>query len=53
MAIFGRSPNLIIDVPGGRIGLVLLVAAVVGMLAALPPARRASRTAPVAALAAA
>jgi putative ABC transport system permease protein len=53
LAVFGDSDNLLIDVPGGRIALVLLVAAIIGMLAALPPARRASRTAPVAALAAA
>lgn len=47
MAAFGREDGLLIAVPGGRIALVLLAAALVGMLAALPPARRASKTEPV------
>jgi putative ABC transport system permease protein len=50
-AALGSQDGLQIAVPVGRIALVLVAAALVGMLAALPPGRRASRTAPVAALA--
>jgi len=49
-AAFGVQDDLLVAVPVGRILLVLAGAAVIGVLAALPPARRASRTAPVAAL---
>ncbi|GAA3396416.1 FtsX-like permease family protein [Cryptosporangium minutisporangium] len=52
-AAFGVDEDFLIAVPAGRILLVLVGAALVGVAAALPPARRASKTAPVAALAAA
>lgn len=43
--------SLIVSVPYGRIALVVLGAAAVGLLAAVAPARRAARVAPVTALA--
>ena len=49
-AAFGAGGDLLIAVPAERIVLVLLGAALIGVVAALPPARRASRTPPVAAL---
>lgn len=50
-AAFGVQDDLLIALPTGQIAVVLVGAAVIGVLAALPPARRASRTAPVEALA--
>ncbi|MFG1924869.1 FtsX-like permease family protein [Cryptosporangium sp. NPDC048952] len=49
-AAFGTDEDLRIGLPLVPIAGVLAGAAVIGMLAALPPARRASRTAPVEAL---
>jgi putative ABC transport system permease protein len=43
--------DLLIALPAGRIGLVVLGAAAAGVLAALLPARRSARVSPVAALA--
>ncbi|GAA0277900.1 ABC transporter permease [Cryptosporangium japonicum] len=50
LAAFGVQDDLLIALPVRMIAGVLVGAAVIGVLAALPPARRASKTAPVAAL---
>ncbi len=51
-SLLGGQDQVVVDVPWLQIGAIVVVATVAGLLASVLPARRAARTAPVAAIAA-
>ncbi|RBY74392.1 ABC transporter permease [Blastococcus sp. TF02-09] len=52
-SVLGQVGDLVLDVPWLQVAAIVVVATVAGLLASVLPARRAARTAPVAAIAAA
>lgn len=52
-SVFGNERELVLDVPWLQVAAIVVVATLAGLLASVLPARRAARTAPVAAIAAA
>jgi putative ABC transport system permease protein len=50
--VLGGQGDVLLDVPWLQVAAIVVVATVAGLLASVLPARRAARTAPVAAIAA-
>ncbi len=51
-SVLGRTGDVVVDVPWLQVAAIVVVATAAGLLASVLPARRAARTAPVAAIAA-
>ncbi|MET0764302.1 MAG: FtsX-like permease family protein [Blastococcus sp.] len=51
-SVLGELGDIVLDVPWTQVGAIVVVATLAGLLASVLPARRAARTAPVAAIAA-
>ncbi|GAB3191751.1 FtsX-like permease family protein [Geodermatophilus arenarius] len=51
-SVLGTAGEVVVDVPWLQVGAIVVVATVAGLLSSVLPARRAARTAPVAAIAA-
>ena len=52
-SVLGEVGEIVLDVPWLQVGAIVVVATLAGLLASVLPARRAARTSPVAAIAAA